>query len=94
LNLGINYHKECEVYHYHQDESGTNYFSGWFHFKGQFKQKSLSTPEDGHILEVGLTRISDSFSIGFFYDDNLTFFDDKEDLVQVEFERKVRVQFT
>ena len=92
-NLGINYYKECEVLHYLKDASGMNYYSGWFHFKGRFKQKSLSASKDGHILKNGLTSITDSFRIGFLYDDYLTLFDDKDDLVKVEFDTKTLVTY-
>lgn len=38
-----------------------------------------------------LTPITDTFSLGFLYDNSLTFFDDTENLVQVEFEVKTNL---
>lgn len=87
-NLGIDYRKECEVWRYSIDESGRHCYSGWFHFKGHFKGKSLSSPTIDKISHYSLTPITDSFSLGFLYDSSLTFFEEKENLVQVEFEAK------
>lgn len=86
--LGIDYHKECEVWHYCKDDLGRHCYSGWFHFKGKFKGKSLGAPTADTITTYDLTPITDSFSIGFLYDNSLTLFEDKEDLVQVEFDTK------
>lgn len=87
-NLGIDYHKECEVWHYSKDELGRHCYSGWFHFKGHFNGKSLSLPTLDTTTTYDLTPITDTFSLGFLYDTSLTFFEDKENLVQVEFETK------
>ncbi len=87
-SLGIDYRKECEVWHYCKDEFGRHYYSGWFHFKGKFKGKSLSAPTPDTPFTYDLTPITDTFSLGFLYDSSLTFFEDKENLVQVEFDTK------
>jgi hypothetical protein len=92
-NIGIDYHKECGVYHFQKDELGIVYYIGWFHFKGRFKRKTLSTTKDEAMKKSGLIKISDLFSIGFLYDDYQTFFDEKDDLVKVEFETKVFVPY-
>ncbi|MFY7890138.1 MAG: hypothetical protein ACOVOW_14585 [Spirosomataceae bacterium] len=87
-SIGIDYRKECEVWHYCKDEFGRHCYSGWFHFKGKFKGKSLSAPTPDTTTTYDLTPISDTFSLGFLYDSSLTFFEDKEYLVQVEFDAK------
>jgi len=86
--LGVDYRKECEVWHYCKDEFGRHCYSGWFHFKGKFKGKSLSAPTPDTITTYDLTPITDAFSLGFLYDSSLTFFEHKENLVQVEFDVK------
>jgi len=86
--LGIDYRKECEVWHYCKDELGRHCYSGWFHFKGCFKGKSCSIQAGETSFTFDLTPITDNFSIGFYYDSSLTFFEDKENLVQIEFDAK------
>lgn len=87
-NLGIDYRKECEVWHYCKDELGKYCYSGWFHFKGSFKGKSLSAATLDTTTTYDLTPITETFSLGFLYDTSLTFFENKENLVQVEFDTK------
>lgn len=85
--LGIDYHKESEVSHMTRLQNGLHYYSGWFHFKGSFKGKDCTLPlpgGNGYTLE--LTPITERFSIGFRTGNALTFFRDRENLVQVEFD--------
>lgn len=92
-NIGIDYHKECGVYHFKKEELGIVYYIGWFHFKGRFKKTTFSLNKDEALKKNGLTKISDLFSIGFVYDDDLTFFNEKNNFVKVEFETMVFVPY-
>jgi len=87
-DLGIDYQKECEICHYCKQDDGFHLYGGWFHFKGAFKGKDCTnlTVTNGYTFD--LTPINDKFSIGFRYDSALSFFDDIENLVQIEFEAK------
>ena len=87
-DLGIDYHKECEVWHYCKDDLGRHCYSGWFHFKGHFKGKSCSRQISNTTSTYELTTITDTFSLGFLHDSMLTFFENKENIVQVEFDTK------
>ena len=86
--LGINYKKESEICYYCRLTEGLHYYGGWFHFKGEFKGKDCTVTTDSGGITFDLTPINDRFSIGFRYDSALTFFDKKENLVQIEFDTK------
>lgn len=89
-NLGINYRKEVEVSHWEKLESGLCHIGGWFHFKGKVlsgKSYRVPLPKGGFTFD--LTRISENFSIGFAEGNDLTFFDDKIGLVQIEFDTNI-----
>jgi hypothetical protein len=89
-SLGIDITKESEVCHYTKLENGLHHYGGWFHFKGRIKQGNNCTiqqPSGGYTFD--LTPVSSTFRIGFRTDSALTFFKDKEDLVQVEFETHI-----
>ncbi len=88
INLGVDYKKECEVCHYCQQDDGLHYYGGWFHFKGKFKGKDCTVPTGSGGFTFDLTPINDTFSMGFRYDNALTFFSNKENLVQIEFDAK------
>ncbi len=88
-NLGIDYQKESEVWSCCQQENGVQLYSGWFHFKGQFKGKNCMIPTDTESSIFDLTPVNENFSIGFRYDNALTYFDDKNDIVQIEFSTSV-----
>lgn len=83
--LGIDFRKETEISHFTRLENGLHEYSGWFHFKGYFfgKDCAVRLPGGGYTLD--LMPITDKFSIGFTYDNALTNFEDKQNLVQVEF---------
>ncbi len=86
--LGVDHKKENEICHYCRQDDGLHYYGGWFHFKGKFKGKDCKVPTASGGFAFDLTPINDKFSIGFRHDSALTFFDDKENLVQIEFEAK------
>ncbi|WP_181306524.1 hypothetical protein [Rufibacter sp. XAAS-G3-1] len=85
-NLGIDFKKEIEVSEFAKLENGLHYYSGWFHFKGDFEGKDCTVPlqNGGHTLE--LTSITENFSIGFRRDSALTPFKDTDRIVQIEFD--------
>ena len=87
--LGVDYKKESEICHYCRQDDGLHYYGGWFHFKGQFKGKDCHVPTGYNSFTFDLTPINDKFSIGFHYYSASTFFDTKENLVQIEFEAKI-----
>lgn len=89
-DLGIDYKKECEVWHYYNDELGYHCYSGWFHFKGSFQDKNHVSQTNKIFPIIDLTPINKNFSIGFSNNNQLTFFEDKELLVQVEFSAKTK----
>lgn len=88
--IGVDYKKESEICHYCRQDDGLHHYGGWFHFKGQFKGKDCNVPIGSNCFTFDLTPINDKFSIGFHYDSALTFFDKKENLVQIEFEAKIQ----
>lgn len=86
LELGIDYRKEVEISSFETLPNGLHHIGGWFHFKGRVlngKDYRISLPSGGYTIDM--TPITDIFSIGFAEDGNLTFFSDKNGLVQVEF---------
>lgn len=87
--IGIDFKKEAEIWCIPNIEDGTNLYSGFFHFKGNFEGKNCRTQqtETGHSLD--LVNITENFSIGFHLDNSLSFFDDKYQTVQIEFEVKI-----
>ena len=86
--LGIDYKKESEICHYCRQDDGLHFYGGWFHFKGQFKGKDCAIPTNPNCYTFDLTPINDRFSIGFHYNSALSFFENKENLVQIEFDTK------
>ena len=83
--IGIDYKKETEIWHIYRDEDGFHHYSGWFHFKGHCEGKNCAVPSGSNGFYFDLTPTTSNFSIGFHYDNSLSYFDDKEGLVQVEF---------
>jgi len=85
--LGVDFRKEVEIWAMQKLENGLHEISGWFHFKGKIIsgincRKPLET---GNGYAVNLTPINENFEIGFTSGNDLTFFDNKKELVQVEF---------
>ena len=90
INLGVDYRKEVEILSYEILPNGLHHIGGWFHFKGQVstgKDYRVPLPAGGHTFD--LTPITDNFLIGFAKGNDLTFFDDKTGLVQVEFDTNI-----
>lgn len=88
--LGIDYRKECEAWHYCKDDLGRHCYSGWFHFKGDFKGEECIDRTSESTSTMNLIPINENFSIGFCYNNQLAFFADKDGLVQVEFDAKTQ----
>lgn len=89
-DIGIDYQKEVEIISYETLSNGLHHIGGWFHFKGRVlagKDYRVPLQSGGHIFK--LTPITDNFSIGFAEDSDMTFFEEKTSLVQVEFDTNV-----
>jgi hypothetical protein len=89
-DLGIDYKKEVEITSWEKLPNGLHHIGGWFHFKGHIlngKDFRVQLPEGGFTFE--LTKISDNFSIGFANANDLTFFEEKNHLVQIEFDTNI-----
>ena len=85
--LGIDYRKEVEISSYMTQENGLHYIGGYFHFKGKLlsgkKYRVPSASGNGYTFD--LTEISENFEIGFAPGNDMTFFENKEGLIQIEF---------
>ncbi len=85
-DLGIDYKKEVEITSFETSSDGLHHIGGWFHFKGRVltgKDYRVPLPSGGHTFD--LTTINDKFSIGFADGNDISHFEDKTGLVQVEF---------
>lgn len=71
----------------HKD--GVHIYSGFVHFKGSFEGKDCFVTSDGRNGTFSMTDINESFSVGFRIASDLAYFNDNENLVQVEFEAKI-----
>lgn len=90
IELGIDYRKEVEIIRWETLPNGLHHIGGWFHFKGQVltgKDYRVPLPSGGHTFD--LTRIIDNFSIGLAEGSDLTFFEERTGLVQVEFDTNI-----
>lgn len=83
--LGVDYHKESEVWRMCRENDGTHRYSVIFHFKGSFEGTDCLISLNGS-QAIKLNPITDSFKIGFTKGDDLTYFKDKNDLIQIEIE--------
>ncbi len=89
-DLGVDYRKEVEIISYENLPNGLHHIGGWFHFKGQVLMgKDYRVPLPGGGYTFDLTKISDNFSIGFAEGNDLTYFEDKTGLVQIEFDTNI-----
>ncbi len=88
MTLGIDHHKPCETWRIHKD-GNLHKYSGWFHFKGNFTGENCLITIDKETSELKLKSITENFSIGFCYNNSLALFQDRNDLVQIEFEVKI-----
>ncbi len=89
LEIGIDYRKESEVTRYCKQKDGLHFYGGWFHFKGDFIGKNCEIPLGESGFTFDLTKIAENFSIGFRFSNALSFFEDKNNLVQIEFETQI-----
>jgi len=88
--LGIDCNKESEVWKIDRDVDGLHLYNGFFHFKGSFEGKDCAIPmEGGNGFTFSMTPIDNQMSIGFWMSNSLSYFENKEDVVQVEFEVKL-----
>jgi len=86
VELEIDYRKEVEITSFETLPNGLHHIGGWFHFKGRvLNGKDYRVPLSSGGYSIDLTPITDSFSIGFAEGGDLTFFSDKNGLVQIEF---------
>ena len=72
--LGIDYKKECEAWHYCKDDLGRHCYSGWFHFKGNFIGKDCINRTSELTSTIDFISINENFSLGFCYNNQLAFF--------------------
>lgn len=89
LELGIDYKKESEVTRLIKLKNGLHLYSGWFHYKGNFNGANCEIPMAQNGFTLDLTEITENFKIGFRISNTLSFFEDKSNLVQVEFETEI-----
>lgn len=87
-DLGIDYKKEPEVSYYGRLENGLHLYAGWFHFKGRFIGQDCTDPEGAGFI-IRYHDINDCFGIGFREAFDLSFFDGREGLVQIDFDAKI-----
>jgi hypothetical protein len=88
--LGIDFRKEVEITTWEVLLNRLHHIGGWFHFKGRIvtgKDYRVHLVQGGHTFD--LTPITDNFSIGFGEGNDLTFFEEKTGLVQVEFDTNI-----
>lgn len=90
-DLGIDYKKEVEITTWEKLPDGLHHIGGWFHFKGKvLKGKDYRVPlANGNGFTFDLTKLNDNFFIGFSSGSDLAIFDDKSDLIQVEFDTNI-----
>lgn len=85
--LGIDYLKDSEIWHYGKSDDNLHIYGGCFHFIGTFSGQNcfVETNEGSHNLS--LMPVSPSFSIGFSnpFSPTQSFFDhyDKENIVEI-----------
>jgi hypothetical protein len=87
IELGVDFKKEVEIWSIHKLGNGFHKIAGWFHFKGKIISgvDCRKMKKDGNGYTTDLTSISENFEIGFTPGSDLTFFDKKDGLIQIEF---------
>ena len=87
-SLGIDYKKECEAVYYDYVENDLHLYGGWFHFKGRIVSgdQSIGRASTEHYSTQPITS---TFTIGFHEGNDLAYFKNTDDLVQVEFQVKL-----
>ncbi|TFF36907.1 hypothetical protein [Mucilaginibacter psychrotolerans] len=90
-NLGIDYKKDAEIMTNYKTSDGLYNIMGWFHFKGLIlRGKNCAIPlPGGNGYSIELSRFSDNFSIGFSNRDNLSYFENNDDLIELTFETNI-----
>jgi len=87
--LGVDIYKEFELCDHGNEEYG-HVYSWWFHFVGKIIEGddcNISLPESDYTRNT--LAINDLFSIGFTKDISISFFNNYQDLIQVELFAKV-----
>ncbi|HEX3387382.1 MAG TPA: hypothetical protein VHS53_19435 [Mucilaginibacter sp.] len=87
--LGIDINKDFETTDFGGEEDG-HIYDGYFYFSGriiQGKDCYVPLPQGGHTSD--LLYIDDVFEVGFTDKISISFFENKKDLVQVQFMTKV-----
>jgi hypothetical protein len=87
--IGIDFKKESEITRYCRQKNGLHFYGGWFHFKGEFIGKNCEIKSVENSFTLELIKISENFSLGFRLSSALSFFEDKNNLVQIEFETEI-----
>ena len=88
--VGIDFRKEVEITTWQVRSNGLYHIGGWFHFKGiLLTGKNYRVPFSPTGYTYDLTFIADNFSIGFAPGNDLTFFEENNGLVQVEFDTNI-----
>ncbi len=89
-SIGIDYKKDCETYWTTKLENGKHLYNGWFHFKGKIVSgPTCKSIDENKVTNIKLHSVSDNLCLGFYPDDTMSFFDNKDELVQVEFETAI-----
>lgn len=88
--LGIDSHKESEIWHTHRDESGLHHYGGFFHFIGSIESGKDAKQIVNGVGAFDLESIGECFEFGFTSDAQLipASFAGKE-VAQLEFQTKV-----
>jgi len=62
--LGIEHHKESEIWHTHRDDSGLHHYGGFFHFLGAIESgRDAKQESNGHVT-FDFERIGEHFEWG------------------------------
>lgn len=80
--------KESEISYYCRLDNGLHLYGGWFYFKGRFIGPDCSV-QDSDGKGTGFLEISENFEMGLNYGNFMSFFENPEDLIQLEFSARV-----
>jgi hypothetical protein len=90
-NLGIDYKKDVDIMTNYKTSDGLYNTMGWFHFKGRIiagETSAIPLPE-GNGYSITLINIVENFSIGFSNRDNLSSFENNDDVIELTFETNI-----
>lgn len=65
FDLGIDYQKDYEVWHYSKLDSGLHMYGGCFHFIGSFSEPDCKVKTGDNAYRLALIEVQSNFSIGF-----------------------------